>query len=60
MQAKAALPLDGRLRRHIGQPLELLEKLRPAVRIAGVIDRIRTEIEIEGADHFRVPERQAE
>src|SRR5207249_2289564 len=53
VDAEVALALDAGLGRQIGQLLERLRELRPAIGIAGVIDRIDADEDILGAQHFR-------
>ena len=51
-------PFDAGARRQRREPLERLEVLRPAVRVAGVVERVDAEDDGLGADHFRPAERQ--
>ena len=52
--------LDTGLGREIGEALELGDKLRPAVGIARIIERIDADVDVARAVRFGEPEREAE
>ena len=54
-----SLPFDAGRRRQIGQLLERLQKRRPAIGVAAVIDRIRADEEVERPDGLGVSEARA-
>ena len=50
--------LDAGLRGQVGQLLERRDELRPAVGIAGVVDRVHADEQVGRAHHFSIAERQ--
>ena len=55
--AKAAA-FDASLRRKPGEVLECLDELRPAIRIARVVERVHANEDVVRAEHFRPCQRQ--
>src|SRR6266851_10441521 len=54
VDSKCALAFHRRLGREIGQPLELTQELRPAIGIAGIINRVSPDENVEGRKRLRI------
>ena len=54
------LALDARLRRNIREALEFVDELRPAIGIAGIIERIHTDVNVARAARFAQAQRKAQ
>ena len=60
VDAEAARALDARLGGEIGQPLEGLDELGPAIGIAGLVERVHADEDVLGAQRLGPGERVAE
>ena len=60
VDAKLHRAFDAGFGRQVREPFERRDELRPAVRVAGVVDRVHTDEQVGRPHHFSISQRQRE